>query len=131
MENEIDPHDPMKSVFDDGGLLSRHLGSTYQVRHGQLEMARSWNNAIETDRSLLAEGPTGVGKSFAYLIPSIYQISMIDKSQAFEGWSENNQAVVTTANIALQEQLVKKDLPTLQKILPCRCCLVVCKLWSR
>lgn len=118
MDITIDQNDPMKSVFDDGGLLSKQLGSMYQVRHGQLEMARSWSRAIKNGESLLAEGPTGVGKSFAYLIPSIYQICTIDKSQAFEGWSENNQAVVSTANIALQEQLVKKDLPTLQEILP-------------
>lgn len=58
------------------------------------------------------------GKSFAYLTPAIQQIASVDKSQAFEPWAENNRAVVVTANIALQEQLVEKDLPTLQRILP-------------
>lgn len=51
--------DIVDEVFASGGVLSRSLGEVYQVRRGQMAMARAWNSAIENGDSLLAEGPTG------------------------------------------------------------------------
>jgi ATP-dependent DNA helicase DinG len=55
---------------------------------------------------VLIEAGTGVGKSFAYLVPAIYHAAL-----------HRVRTVVVTANINMQEQLVKKDLPFLQQVL--------------
>ena len=94
-------------IFERGGAFDEHL-ETYEVRPGQIELARAFDRAIQAQRPLMAEGPTGVGKSFAYLVPAIYH-SAVDKV---------GRSIIVTANIALQEQLVKKDLPFLEKVLP-------------
>lgn len=94
-------------IFERGGAFDEKLPN-YEVRPGQIELARAFDRAIEAKRPLMAEGPTGVGKSFAYLVPAIYR-SAVEKT---------GRAIVVTANIALQEQLVKKDLPFLKTVLP-------------
>ncbi|MCL2521139.1 MAG: hypothetical protein FWE37_09125, partial [Spirochaetaceae bacterium] len=55
---------------------------------------------------VLAEGATGVGKSYGYLIPSFKWVSQ-----------NNERIVISTATIALQEQLLKKDVPMVAKLL--------------
>lgn len=94
----------ISEMFDANGKISqRHQG--YEVRSGQIELARAIHKAITTGRHLVAEGPTGVGKSFAYLIPSArYAIK------------EDKRILVATANITLQEQLIKKDLPEIKSL---------------
>ena len=101
MATEID------DIFGEGGALARELPG-YEARPGQVELARAIDRSIEGKRFLVAEGPTGSGKGFAYLAPVIIKLSekVISK------------AIVATANIALQEQLIEKDLPELQRILP-------------
>jgi len=69
------------------------------------EVARALSGDIE--RHLVIEAPTGVGKTLAYLIPGI-AISR----------AENKPLVVSTANVALQDQIFSKDLPLLKKIIP-------------
>ncbi len=87
------------------GLLSKHLDS-YEVRHEQIAMAEAVARSIENERHLVVEAGTGVGKSLAYLIP-------------FIAWTKNEQkkALVSTYTKTLQEQLVRKDLPFLEKAL--------------
>ncbi|PIJ48694.1 ATP-dependent DNA helicase DinG [Erwinia sp. OLTSP20] len=63
--------------------------------------------AGEAGRHLAIEAPTGVGKTLAYLIPGIAI-----------GRAEEKPLVVSTANVALQDQIVTKDLPLLQKLIP-------------
>ena len=75
----------------------------YENRHQQVEMAEGIFACFRKNGRLLVEAGTGVGKSFAYLIPAILS---------------NEKTVVSTASIALQDQLVNKDLVFLQKILP-------------
>lgn len=100
----------INEVFGKGGLLSQCLPN-YELRQGQVDLANAFDKAIKEQHHILAEGPTGVGKSFGYLVPAIYHVAL--------GLSGRyKRAVVVTANIALQEQLVKKDLPTLKEILP-------------
>jgi ATP-dependent DNA helicase DinG len=55
----------------------------------------------------MAEAPTGTGKSIGYAVPATYHAT-----------HEGKRVIIVTANIALQEQLVNKDLPLLAEILP-------------
>lgn len=75
----------------------------YENRAQQLEMASKVYACLKENKRLLIEAGTGVGKSFAYLIPAIL----------LEG-----KTIISTASIALQDQLVKKDLFFLQSALP-------------
>lgn len=95
------------NIFGEGGILAKELLG-YEVRPGQVELARAIDSSIGDKRFLVAEGPTGSGKTFSVLIPVIVKLAA----------GSIERAIVATANIALQEQLVEKDLPELQRILP-------------
>lgn len=97
--------DYIDQVFGPKGPFAREFPG-YLPRAGQIEFAHAVADAHTDRRVLLAEAGTGVGKSFAALVPTI-------KSLADHG----GKAIVVTANIALQEQYVRKDLPTLQRLL--------------
>ncbi len=72
----------------------------YRPRPGQVAMAEVVERAFRGRHHAIVEGPTGTGKSLAYLVPA-----------ALAGI----RTVIATANIALQEQLIKKDLPALNR----------------
>ncbi|MBP3530191.1 MAG: helicase [Thermoguttaceae bacterium] len=59
-----------RDVLDDGGLIARRRGD-YERRVEQLEMAAEVDAALRERRHLTVEAGTGVGKSFAYLVPAI------------------------------------------------------------
>jgi ATP-dependent DNA helicase DinG len=88
----------LQAAFD---LLKKKFPG-YEDRPQQLEMARAVYECLRDDENLLVEAGTGVGKSFAYLIPSVLS---------------GQKTVVSTSSIALQDQLVKKDLAFLQGVL--------------
>lgn len=69
-------------------------------RPGQVEMARAVAAAIERDEHLLVQAGTGTGKSLAYLVPAVVH--------AFDS---GRPAVVATATLALQAQIVDRDMP--------------------
>ncbi len=81
-------------------------GRKYEERPQQREMAETIAECFERNQHLLVEAPTGVGKSFAYLIPAIFLARKIGKP-----------VVISTHTIALQEQLMQKDIPLLRKLL--------------
>lgn len=60
----------VSSILGDEGHIARRL-PTYESRPQQLEMAQSVERAIRTQSHLIVEAGTGVGKSFAYLVPAI------------------------------------------------------------
>jgi ATP-dependent DNA helicase DinG len=93
-------------VFDDftGALASVVPG--YARRAGQVQFAHDVDDTFAKGGILLAEGPTGVGKSFAYAVPAILHAVRTGRP-----------ALIVTANKALQDQLVEKDLPLLVKAL--------------
>jgi ATP-dependent DNA helicase DinG len=99
--------DPVEHVFGADGLLSKEFPG-YEVRPGQIGMARAVYDALRGAKTLVVEGPTGTGKSLAYLVPATYLAR------------QGGRVLVVTANIALQEQLVNKDLPLLSRLLPWR-----------
>lgn len=99
----------------------------YEAREPQVQLAREVAIAMATGEHVAAEAGTGTGKSLAYLVPAIW-------------WARKHQkpVIVTTGTIALQEQLILKDVPFLQRVLaeemPFRAALVkgkgnyLCKL---
>jgi ATP-dependent DNA helicase DinG len=94
------------SLLGAEGPIARALGDGYEPRAEQLRMAALVEQCL-TDRShLLVEAGTGVGKSFAYLVPAIVRATAMQET-----------VVVATNTIALQEQLVRKDIPMLQAAL--------------
>ncbi|WP_028643169.1 ATP-dependent DNA helicase [Nocardioides sp. URHA0020] len=80
-------------------LLSTAVGALGgQERAGQVQMAEAVTHAMEQDQHLLVQAGTGTGKSLAYLVPSLLH---------------KDRVVVATATLALQHQLVERDLPRL------------------
>lgn len=93
-------------VLGPDGPVARSL-SGYEVRREQMQMAAAIQEAFAKGRHLAVEAGTGVGKSFAYLVPLIQQIAETD-----------DRALVSTFTITLQEQLYNKDIPFLSRCLP-------------
>ena len=85
----------------------------YEQRREQLQMAEAVAEAIATPRHLVVEAGTGVGKSFAYLVPAILAAT----EQREEG-DPPRRVLVSTHTISLQEQLFKKDVPFLNSVIP-------------
>ncbi len=96
----------VSDILGPEGLIAKALAG-YEHRPEQLTMARAVDHAFETNEHLLAEAGTGVGKSFAYLIPALLQAHR-----------EKRRVVISTYTIALQQQLMTKDLPFLAEALP-------------
>lgn len=79
----------------------------YEYRSGQLQMAEAVQAAFEHEEVCVIEAGTGIGKSFAYLVPSL-------------SWCMDHQKeriVIATSTINLQHQLFEKDIPFLTKVL--------------
>jgi len=102
-------------VFGPEGILSKQFEG-YAPRKGQVDMARAVAAGITGRRHVIAEGPTGTGKSLAYLVPAIDWATRPRENEPSR--HEPRRVIVVTGNIALQEQLVTKDLPLLQGLLP-------------
>lgn len=94
------------NFFKEDGLLSKHF-ENYEYRESQEQMAVSIAESLESKSHIFIEAPTGVGKSFAYLVPAIYFAKKYKR-----------KAIISTHTINLQEQILYKDIPLLQKILP-------------
>ena len=99
--------DFIDDILGPSGAVARRLGDSYEPRPQQLEMARAVRDAFVDEKHLLVEAGTGVGKSFAYLLPAI---ELATKQQ--------KRVVISTHTISLQEQLIDKDIPLLQSLYP-------------
>jgi len=102
---EPDLLEQVETIFSPKGILSR--SKNFEFRPQQQQMAVAVARALQNGDHLAVEAGTGVGKSLAYLIPSVLY-----------ALAKKKKAVVCTHTINLQEQLTQKDLPTLQQILP-------------
>lgn len=96
-------------ILGKDGLFDQNL-KTYEIRQEQIDLSNQISKCLNNDLNLIAEAPTGTGKSYAYLIPSILKAK-----------STNSKVVIATSNIALQEQLITKDLPFIQNMLGKEC----------
>lgn len=94
------------AVLGPDGAVARRL-TNYEHRPEQLEMAEAVSRAIEQKHHLMVEAGTGVGKSFAYLVPAI--LAAVEAKR---------KVVVSTHTISLQEQLLLKDIPFLRAVMP-------------
>ncbi len=97
----------LEHILGADGAIARRLGERYEFRPQQLEMAEAVNEAFGEGHHLLVEAGTGVGKSFAYLLPAI-DFAVRNKKRV----------VISTHTISLQEQLIDKDIPLLQSVYP-------------
>ncbi len=96
----------MERKLDLNNLLRDHL-TGYECRFEQQKMAEAVMSALQKKRNILVEAGTGVGKSLAYLIPTI----LWTKEKA------DGKVVISTYTKALQRQLYEKDLPFLKSTL--------------
>jgi ATP-dependent DNA helicase DinG len=96
----------IEQVFGPGGLVSQHHES-YEYREGQIKMAEAIAAAFTDKKHLVVEAGTGTGKTLAYLIPAIAQTAKTKK-----------RIIISTGTKNLQEQLMQKDIPFLQRIVP-------------
>ena len=94
-----------ESVFSPNGLLAK--AKNFEQRPQQQAMAAAVARALEEERHLVVEAGTGVGKSLAYLVPAV-----------LFALEQQKKAIISTHTINLQEQLLYKDVPILQKVLP-------------
>ena len=83
-------------------------------------MADAVAEAIEEKRHLVVEAGTGVGKSFAYLVPAILAAteSQDESRSTSDERPPRRRVIVSTNTISLQEQLADRDIPLLQAVLP-------------
>ena len=88
-------------LFDDGGVLAQSFPN-FRRREEQLAMTQAVAQTIEAGGCLVVEAGTGIGKTFAYLIPALLS---------------GKRVLISTATKALQDQLVHRDLPRLQEVL--------------
>lgn len=91
--------------FSSDGLIAS-VKPNFKPREGQEDLADLIIAANQTSQIVIAECPTGFGKSFTVLVPAI-----------IEALSKNQRIVITTETLTLQDQYVTKDLPLLLKAL--------------
>ncbi len=101
---KLDP-DEAASVLEYGGPFSQYF-QNYEYRPEQVDMLRAVANALSWSGHLMVEAGTGVGKSFAYLVPA-----------ALFAIQNKTRVVVSTNTINLQDQLIQKDLPSVRNAL--------------
>ena len=91
--------DEIAKALVPGGKLAKKL-PRYESREDQIELIKAVSDAFNNEAVLIAEAGTGIGKSFAYLLPSVC-------------WALQNKqrVVISTATINLQQQLFEKDMP--------------------
>ena len=100
----LDPEE-VSSILEYGGEFSHHFPD-YEYRPEQVKMVQAVTDALSMEKHLLVEASTGIGKSFAYLIPA-----------ALFAKANNTRVVISTNTINLQDQLIHKDVPDLRSAL--------------
>lgn len=107
-EVELKQIDPtvVTGMLQAGSNFSRRFPN-FEPRQQQINMAAAVMDSLNRGEHLIVEAGTGTGKSLAYLLPSAF-------------WSTENErrVVISTNTINLQDQLINKDIPLLQEILP-------------
>ena len=109
-------------ILADGGAVAKRLDN-YEQRDEQLQMAAGVAESIANKRHLVVEAGTGVGKSLGYLVPSILSLDANQKSKS----ETKRRIVISTHTISLQEQLIEKDIPLLNSVIPLEFSAVLAK----
>jgi ATP-dependent DNA helicase DinG len=118
--------DPRAFLAPDGRLAARIAG--WESRPQQLAMAELVGRAIAEKRHAIVEAGTGTGKSLAYLIPAVLAATADQEEQSAAATDaaargpddppRQRRVVIATHTIALQEQLVTKDIPVVAAVMP-------------
>jgi ATP-dependent DNA helicase DinG len=95
---KLDP-EAISAALEEGGSIARRL-KVYETRQAQLDLTRLVIKAFNEDAITASEAGTGVGKSFAYILPAVSYAVLNDE-----------RIVISTATITLQQQLYEKDIP--------------------
>ncbi|HZW48816.1 MAG TPA: helicase C-terminal domain-containing protein [Bacillota bacterium] len=95
----------LSDIFAREGLLAQRFPG-HEHREGQLAMAEGIYQSLITGQPLAVQAGTGLGKTFAYLIPALLYAK-----------AEGKRVVISTGTLQLQSQIVQKDIPALEKIL--------------
>lgn len=91
----------VEAVFGDTGALAQSVPE-YVPRAGQIQMARAVAETMETGGTLVVEAGTGIGKTYAYLVPALLS---------------GHKVLISTATKALQDQLFGRDIPAVVAML--------------
>ena len=91
-------------------------GFRYEERPQQAQMAAAVAEAMDSCTNLCVEAPTGVGKTFAYLVPAVLYAKQ-----------QQRAVIISTHTINLQEQIISHDIPRLERMLGCEINAVVAK----
>ena len=92
-------------ILSPGGVFSQYLDK-FESRNEQIEMLQAVTNAISESQHLMVEAGTGIGKSYAYLVPAALWSTM-----------NNSRVLISTNTINLQDQLMDKDIPDVKEAL--------------
>lgn len=103
--------DTVEAVFAEGGILAQ-LDPSYQQRPGQRSMAFAIAEAIEARQTLMVDAGTGIGKTFAYLVPALLS---------------GRRTLISTATRQLQDQLFRQDVPRIRQALGCDVAVAILK----
>ena len=124
----------INAILGPGGSIARRI-KNYEHRNEQMQMAAEVQRALEKGHHLVVEAGTGVGKSFGYLVPAILFATQeeeriavrqsVPQSESSDHDDDDDseapkirRIVVSTHTISLQEQLISKDLPLLNAVIP-------------
>src|SRR5210317_608808 len=97
LDSELD----VAAVLGSGGIIGEHIDG-FEPRASQLAMAELIAEAIALGESRIVEASTGIGKSFAYLVPAFLSDARV---------------LISTGTRNLQDQLFQKDIPLLRKVI--------------
>ncbi|MGL5532539.1 MAG: DEAD/DEAH box helicase, partial [Plesiomonas shigelloides] len=86
------------NYFADDGILARNIEG-FRAREPQRQMAQAVGEAIEHKSALVVEAGTGTGKTYAYLVPAL---------------AAKRKTIISTGSKNLQDQLFRRDLPTIE-----------------
>lgn len=100
-ERSIAPSSELSAIFGAGGAFASALPN-YRERQGQVALATAIEEVIDDRGVLVAEAGTGIGKTWAYLVPAVMSGAKV---------------LVSTGTRTLQDQLFHKDLPTVRDVL--------------
>ncbi len=99
MEDSLDTHLTIDSVLAENGKLSEVIDG-FQTRNSQIDMAKLIEKSINELHDVVIEAGTGIGKSFAYLVPAFLA---------------HKKTLISTGTKNLQDQLYQKDIPIVRK----------------
>ena len=91
--------------FGENGIIHKKI-SKFEPRNEQYEMSKYIEKSLNENKKIIVEAGTGTGKTIAYLLPTLLY-----------ALKNNLKAIISTNTINLQEQLIRKDIPLIKKII--------------